>query len=490
MARKELILRDYQVPAADYVLNNDKCVLAVTPNGGKTEIAINVISRYMSINPQHKVLILTHSTNVLLDNFVNRLDEIIVDFEYTTNFEPEIPVHLCLPNSENKLKCCYDFLIVDEAHENYLATRVQRIIELVQPQKQLLLTGTPSKFIKEGGYNFHYIAANEIADQYFSKLNVELAASAYDWVDRYNSQNEVETSFQFNLEETKETLEEVMNHLIKRFKHNMPPEQFNHPNFLTKIKSWAFTYKTIGKTLIVCKTIEQADQVRQILNEKLVDVGISHSECDFESSEVTRFKNGELNVLIVVNRARLGYSDEKLINIIDMSGTHNPDIIYQMMMRATRGNPEIQKYYMKLTPNKLHNMTLTHLSVCAALMLTDKQYLEKYDGSNFNNIEIPIIKRNYEEIDPNDESEINKTKKERLKEAANRLPKFTYDVIDTFKDILHNLNNPVSIYKITTIAESKAMLGYKSPIKKTYEELLESPMGLRNFTTDEIEEQI
>jgi len=119
MNKRTLILRDYQVPASKYVLGSNKCVLAIAPSGGKTEITIDVIEKYIIENPAHKVLVLTHSTNVLLDNFVDRLKEINVSFTYSTNLNEVVQVHLCLPNSESKIKGHYDFIVIDEAHENY-----------------------------------------------------------------------------------------------------------------------------------------------------------------------------------------------------------------------------------------------------------------------------------------------------------------------------------------------------------------------------------
>jgi len=473
--KKDLILRNYQIPASDYIMNSEMCVLVICPNGGKTEVSIRIIERYLKENPNARILILTHSTNVLLDNYVNRLNSTNVSFEYTTEFKKDINVHICLPQNRRKIFGTYDFLIVDEAHENYLAPRVQGIIEQVKPTKQLLLTGTPSKFIKEGGYDCYYVAANEISNEYFSKLNVELVASNYEWVGHYNSLHEVKEEFVFELEQTKKTLENVIGKLIERLKKEFSPEQFNHPSFFTKLKSWAFTYKSIGKTLIVCKTIEQANMVYEILKNNDVSCGMSHSDCDVESEVIRTFKRNEIELLVVVNRARLGYNDEDLKNIIDISGTHNPDIIYQMMMRAARGNPNMQKYYLKLTPKQLHNMSLTHISVAVALMLTDKKYLSTYNGANFNGLEIPVLKENERSVKTGDGDGDGEATRDYRKK--NYLPEIMHDVIDSFKNVLHNLDNPASIYKMTTIAEAKIILGHKSRIKYTREMIFASAAG-------------
>jgi hypothetical protein len=48
-----------------------------------------------------------------------------------------------------------------------------------------------------------------------------------------------------------------------------------------------------------------------------------------------------------------------------------------------------------------------------------------------------------------------------------------HDVFKLLKDIKHDLNNPASIYKITTITEAKQQLGLiKAQKQRTYEEIL------------------
>lgn len=493
MNKRTLILRDYQVPASKYILDSVKCVLAIAPGGGKTEITIDAIEKYLKENPTHRVLILTHSTNVLLDNFIDRLKELNISFTYSTDFDKEAQVHLCLPSSEHKIKGHYDFIVIDEAHENYLAPRVQRIIKKVTPSKELLLTGTPSKFIFKNNehaaknkkanisndkplFDIYVIASNEISSEWFAKLNIELVASDYKWIGHYDSNNEVIKSFKFTYEDTKSTLEVVIEKLIDRIKYGLKPEQFNHPSFITKIKTWAFAYKSIGKTMIVCKRQEQAEMVNKILVEMGVNSAVSHSECDTDSNVINEFKDGIYDVLVVVNRGKLGYNDTNLMNIIDMSGTHNPDIIYQMFSRVLRGGPEMQKFYLKLTPKELHNMSLTHLSMCGALMLTDKKYLLIYDGKNLNNIEIPIIKGKNRKL-----GGIGRTGNgngSSKQKNTNMLPEFTFDIIDMFKDILHDLSNPVSIYKMTTIGDVKESLGYIKTTNWTEDKIFATAMGI------------
>jgi|TARA_R110000851_G_scaffold848_2_gene2861 hypothetical protein len=476
--KRNLILRGYQEPAVDHIMKTPICVLAIAPNGGKTEISIEVISLYLRKHPTTKVLILTHSTNVLKDNYYDRLEDLNLDFTYSKDFDPNTSVHISLPNSEKKITGQYDFVIVDEAHENYFAAREQRLIRNINPSKQLLLTGTPSIFIRKGEYDIFFIAANQIPEIYSAKLNLELVASNYKWLGNYNLDHEVKASFMFNVDDTRKTLEAVMEKLLQRLQTKFTPVQFNHPSWVSKFKKWAFTYDQIGKTMIACKNIAQANMVYDILkNEHNINVGLSHSENDKDSGVISEFKDGVFNVLVVVNRGRLGFSDVNLMNLIDMTGTHNPDIIFQMFCRVLRGTPDTQKYYMKVTPKELHNMSLTHLSVCAGLMLTDMKFLKIYNGRNFNDIQIPIIRGNRPTSTGSSTGGSSGGSRPNPV-TRNILPEFTHDVIDTMKSVLHDAENVASIYKMTTMGNVKYTLGHsKKRPTLTKEDIFESCRG-------------
>ena len=485
MNKRDLILRDYQIPAAAHALQSKKCVLAISPGGGKTEISIYVIQEYLKENPEHRVLILTHSTNVLLYNYSDRLDSLNLSFNYSTNFDPNVNVHVCLPHIEYKIKGKYDLIIVDEAHENYFAPRMQRIIQKSKASKELLLTGTPSKFIKEGGYDIYAIAANEIASEWFSKLSVELVASEYNWM-TYNADHEVASNFEFNYSDTEATMEMIMEKLLIRIKTRFKAKEFNYPSLVTKLKSWAFAYNSIGKTMIVARNIAQSEMIYKILKEKGVSCVLSTSDNDPDSNNMVAFNNNEYDVAIVVNRGRLGYNDLFLFNIIDMSGSHNPDIIYQLMCRVFRGTPNDQKYFLKLTTKNLKLMNDTHISTQLAIQLTDKNFLLEYAGGNLNKYDI-ITNKKQPQFKENKEEKIDCEKVTRSYNKNNTLLQFDYDVVDTFKNVLHDLDNPVSIYKITTISEVREILGLANKITWTRDKIIASAMGINIEEYDGIE---
>tara|TARA_R110001592_G_scaffold188345_1_gene433433 strand:- start:128 stop:1627 length:1500 start_codon:yes stop_codon:yes gene_type:complete len=469
MKKRVLKLRDYQTLAVEAIIENLNIVLAASMNSGKTEMTIAAIEKLVKLNPNYKVLVLTHSTNVILHNFYSRLQGLDVSFTYSTDLKDNCQVHLTLPNGENKITGKYDMVVVDEAHENYSATRVQRIIKSIKPKRELLLTATPAKFIGNSKFKMYAISANELPEEYMAKLSIELVESAYDWMKHYSTEHEVKASFVSTLDDTKETLEKVMLAIIDRLNYKYSPEQFNNPNFLTKAKSffnkkvikynkesWGELFTEIGKTMVVCKTIEHAELVKEVLTLNKVICEVSHSENDKHSEKVVDFKNNKFEILIVVKRGILGYSDDDLMNIIDMSGTHNPNIIHQMFGRLFRGTPDTQKYYIKLTPKNELDKGITDISTCVALMLTDKKYLLTYNGRNMNDFKIPVLRK------PINKEDVDKYGKiVRRRTATTYLPNIvTLDVIKLFKDIIHDSNNDVSIYKQVTIKEVRGVLGY------------------------------
>ena len=116
-------------------------------------------------------------------------------------------------------------------------------------------------------------------------------------------------------------------------------------------------------------------------------------------------------------------------------------------------------------------MDFTHACVCGALMLTDNKYLGTFNGDNFNGMLIPVVKN------PNrTNSGITRGVGTGISTNKNMLfPEFTIDVIDLFKNIIHDLDNPVSIYKTTTIGEYREVLSGK--IRYTKEIIFKSAKG-------------
>ena len=480
MEKKIIVFRKYQNDGIAFIIKHKIVVLAACPGSGKTEMSIGAISLYLKLNKGAKVLILPHSTNYLLANFHDRLKTTQLGFTFSLNLSDNVDVHVCLPQNIDKITKKYDFIIIDEAHENYLAPRVQEIIAKTKVTKQLLLTGTPSKFIGKKGYDIFIVPALDLCEKYFPKLNIELIQSAYDWSGAYNDDNEVKNNFDFNEDNSKVTMESVMVKLLDRLKRKETAEQYNEPSLLNKLKkyankklnvvqnkTWGNIYKDIGKTMLICKTIKQANSIYRLLKDNDVNVDSSHYENDEDSSVIANFLKNEFDVLIVVNRGRLGYSDDKLMNIIDLSGSHNPDMIYQMYARLFRGGPTMEKFYIKVTPKGAANIAMTEIAVNAALMLTAREYISIYNGKNLNDIKIPVLRKAIKG------NLCGKTKNRNASGSTTILPTYTLDVLNILKDVLHDANNESIIYKKITTRELRQRLGYiRGRLKLGLDELI------------------
>ena len=445
--KTNIILKNHQLDPYNF-LNSDfeKLVLAMCPSSGKTETVIYYIDQLVKQNKNLKVLILPHSTNVLLNNFYDRLEQRNVGFTYSTDTSVNCNVHILLPQSKSKIKDEYDLFIIDEAHENYFAKTVQNIISKTKPKKQILLTGTPYKFIGKDEFKIHFLALNELDKSTIPKLRVDIIESNYQWNGNYNSLGEVKKQFDFNDNDTKITLDKTFNFLLKRGNNKK---------------------KSISKTLIICNNIKQSKYVKKYLDAIGFSSVVSNSKNDTKSELVQDFKRNKINILIVVNRARLGYDDIDLINLIDMSGTLNPNLIYQMIARVLRGSNNIKKYYIRLTSKKDDRLN-SEIATNLALMLTDKKYISSFNGKNFD-LQTIIV--------PNYFSKKHITTSSNFRKNSPKLLIDTDDIISFYRDTISDIEKEKGVYKFCEIKDVLNKLGVNIYKKHT----LQSCKNLTNL---------
>jgi superfamily II DNA or RNA helicase len=441
--KTDVTLRDYQVESIKFLeTEHDKLVLAMCPSSGKTETIIHYIDDLYKQNKNVKVLILPHSTNVLLDNFYQRLESRNVSFTYSTDTSNSCNVHVILPQSHSKIKDKYDVVIVDEAHENYFAKTVQNILKRTSPAKQILLTGTPYQFVDKKEFKIHFLALNDLDSSLLPKLRFDIIESDYQWNGNYNTLGEIKSSFIFKKENTDKTLDDTFKFI------------FDRENF-----------KEVNKTLIVCKSINQSELVKSYLDNIGICSEISNSKNDTKSNIVNDFKENKVKVLIVVNRARLGYDDSDLVNLIDMSGTLNPNIIYQMFARLLRGDSSQQKYYIRLT-SKNDEVLNSEISTSLALMLTDKKYIQTFNGKNFKSKNI-IIKKDLLANLKNNKRFNNKGEKN----SKNKILINTSDIINFYKNVIIELEKNIGLYKFCEVSDVlKELKSYKKHTLKSCKE--------------------
>lgn len=397
---RNLIVLNYQnkaiTKANDSLKTNEITVLGACPSAGKTTMSINIIDTYLRNNPSHKVIVLTHGTTVLRTQFYESLVELndLKTLSFTFNkvekfkeFDINKQVNVCLPQTLNgKTLPKANLLVVDEAHHYYFAEMIQEIIKKSGIEKQLLLTGTPSSFIAKN-IPIIPITLNTIHDEgMVADLSIDVAASNYnfDFVNDFNSDDELKTNVKFTQEDTNNSLNSLLNKTIDRL------------NQITGItyKEWLPALQRLQKTMIACNSIQQANQVENYFKKLGVICVKSTSDSDIDSSNINYFKNNnDCLVLIVVGRGILGFNYPKLANVVDMTASRNIDKIYQLLCRVTRvdrNNPEGKKLFFKIAPSNQMNYYLSLMQgVCG---LFDEKWFTTYNGKNFNNFNVVVSK--------------------------------------------------------------------------------------------------
>jgi hypothetical protein len=416
-------------------------------------MTIYIIEEYLRQNPNHKVMVLAHGTTILRTQFHDVLEKYNPEFTYNLiqsckDYENSTAqVNVCLPQTLVKCKLTNtNLLVVDEAHQFYFATMVKNIIKKTRVKKQLLLTGTPSQFILK---KFHIIpvSLNTIFDAgMISDIYVELASSSYnfDFKD-YNTYDELKSTVRFNKSATKKTMDDLVGKIVEYLKSIRGNEYTN------LVPEWIPTLKRLKKTMIACKSQNQAKQLQNYFDKIGVKSALSISDTDIESEEIERFKSEEdVLVLIVVGRGILGFNFPELVNVVDMTMSYNVDRIYQLFCRVARQHPDgDKKLFFKIAPNMLSDY-FKHI-MTAVLMLSDDNFFMKYNGKNFDDMEIPVRKSNEPRGVGHTDTITKKKQKKYQTIDMGGLPVFEF-----FQNILHKKDEVLSVYAMTTIKDVRA----------------------------------
>ena len=436
-------------------------VLAACPSAGKTLMTIYMMEEWLRQNPNHKIMVLAHGTTILRTQFHDVLEENKPDFTYALiesyddYKKSTASVNICLPQTLKKhIVNPVDLLIVDEAHHFYVSSNAKMIKDIIKQskvKKQLLLTGTPSKFILENlhlnidKYHIIPVTLNTIFDAgMVSEAYVEVASSTYKFnLDDYNEFNELKSSVRFKSSDTNKTLDNLLEKIFDRLR------SFRGNIYVNITPNWKILLKELKKTMFACRSIQQAEQVARYLEREGINYALSTSENDIDSLQIKRFKEEEdCLVLIVVYRGVLGFNYEKLVNVVDMTTSNNVDRIYQLFSRIVRVDeqvPDQKKLFFKVSPNMLTDY-YKHI-MTAVLMLSDEEFFIKFNGKNFSDMEIPV-KKIYRSNGKPDKPKNNTHHKARKYQPIDMegLPIFEF-----FKNILHKKDELLTTYSMTTI---------------------------------------
>jgi superfamily II DNA or RNA helicase len=381
---------------------NDRLVFAAGTSAGKTLTTI----LWLEINQPKSALIVPASKTILRDNFEVEIEKFNPTFSYSivTNktelqkaITDKVQVIVALPQTLNKnynLLPKLDMFILDEAHQWYFKSTIRSIVKHTKPKKQLLLTGSPSKFVADGNFTFKFVPVMELYDLgHVSNAKVEVVSSSYDfkqsdWLSSYGNLKSSKTN---SPKKAKEALEMVCDEMLLKLQSKTNGKYLRNWKGANKISK---LFNELDKTIIYTHSKKQADTFYKILNEKMNgQVLLSHSESDSKSELFAQFQNDtNIKILVAVDRGRLGFNMPELFNIVDFTMTQSLDMLLQMygrLLRKSNNNPDKTKIYFKVATKNTADYFVDLMT--AMLCLTNMEWYSKYNGKNMSGIRIPKV---------------------------------------------------------------------------------------------------
>lgn len=336
----------YQETAAETLLKNILTnkyiggVLGSVPGSGKTTISFHFINKYLVKFPNAKVLVLTHNTNVLKNQYLADLtnSHIKINFSFG-DLNSDAQVRVGIPASIKDLSKV-DLLIVDEAHHYWGQKMVTDIYKAVNPNHVLLLTGSPSSFIQH-----NYVAKIKGKKQYF------IHTISGEELVKNNVFSEVAINSVAGLG-VRSKIENALKKAVEK------------------------KYNT-DKIMIACSTCEEAKIAANYIKTFDRKVSLSLSENDSDSVEFQRFLDGETDVLVVADRGILGFSCKELTLLIDLKCSQDIDNRFQLIARVLRKHPKnIRKAYISAPKDGKNELTVLQKTV----KMMERETFNKYMG--------------------------------------------------------------------------------------------------------------
>ena len=341
----------YQPKAAKAVLEMalskkfHAAVLAAAPGAGKSTIIVHVLNEFFKKHPLKKVVILTHNQNVLKDQMLEGFIDYNIKPEFTFGeLGSNSQVEVGIPSNASAITKM-DMLVFDEAHQYFWESMVDKITEIHKPEYTILMTGSPSYFVKYNKlaarkgvkqFGMYFIAANELLDlKVFSPIDID-------------------------------------------------PVKYDGSSNIDKIKT-VFTHARnnkydMTKVMWACNSIKEAQAVAYYLkNEFKYDVYMSTSDNDADNKQIAAFKAASKGVLIVVNKGILGFSDNNITALVDFKCSSDLDTRNQFFARGLRRHKTgMRKVYISVVKSKNWEKEGRILNQMISLM--DRKVFMNYTG--------------------------------------------------------------------------------------------------------------
>jgi hypothetical protein len=431
--------------------------------------------RYRNQNNKLKSLICPSSTNVLLDNMVDTFIEFEPSFTYkvvSNRIELEESVNsdcdviialpqLCIANVDLLPKI--DIFMLDEGHQWYFANNgkgsVDTIIKKIEPNQQILLTGSPSKFIAhkdKHNYKFLFVTVFDLMDEglvHAPKVEIVSCSHKFKREDYKGNYGNLKSGKTSDKSKNKNSLREVLEEMMVKLYYNNDNKWLKNRKSLGKfteiIHKINQMINEMGKSIIYCDSIPQANTFYKELCEMGLEnqTLISHSKVDPNSDNFNEFKkNSKIKILISVDRGKLGFNESELFNVIDFTFTQSLDMLLQMLGRLLRlsdKNPDKRKIYYKVatveTAEYYSNLML------GVFHLFHIDWYSKYNGKNMGQILIPVVKKGKNKSSGGRSKKTNKFKPLVNIDDLNLLD------INVYKNVLHSNDGKFETIKWTTL---------------------------------------
>jgi type I restriction enzyme R subunit len=401
-----LSLRDYQIDAIKavekVVINQpevDRVLLAMATGTGKTRTIIGLCYRLIKSNRFKRILFLVDRrllANQAYNNFKDNKVEDINTFEEIYKVKglkdlvPDLETRLHFATVQSMVKRLfysesdilpidtYDCIIVDEAHRGYLMDKEMDEEELnfknqddyVSKYRQVLdyfdsfavgLTATPALHTKEI-FNkpiFNYSYRQAVIDGFLTdheppyNIKTELSENGILWEKgekpkAYNKET--------NTVEELAELEDELKIEIQQFNKMVITDSFNRTVIRELIKD--IDPDSEEKTLIFAVTNEHADLVVKIFKEEYEAAGIELEDetimkitgsVDKPDEWLRRYRNERFPTIVVtVDLLTTGIDVPQICNLVFLRRVRSRILYEQMLGRATRLCPEIDKTVFKI----------------------------------------------------------------------------------------------------------------------------------------------
>ena len=403
-----LNLRDYQIRAIEAaeqaIINGKKSVLLSMATGtGKTRTILGMIYRFIRSNRFRRILFLVDRTALgeqAMDVFKEvKLEELMtLDSIYSIkglddkDIDPETRLQIAtvqslvrriLCNEDEKMPSVtdYDLIVVDEAHRGYALDKDMSETELLYRDQddyiskyrtvieyfdavKIALTATPALHTTEifGKPIFNYSYREAVIDGYLVDHDAP-----------HNIQTRLRTEgIQYKKGEclviydpvsgqllNSDELEDDMKFEIDTFNRQVVTEKFNRAVF--EEIAWDLDPDGPGKTLIYAVDDDHADLIVKILKEIYSKGGVANDAVmkitgSIEGGNkkkileaIKRFKNEQNpKVVVTVDLLTTGIDVPEITNLVFMRRIRSRILFEQMLGRATRLCPEIEKTHFEI----------------------------------------------------------------------------------------------------------------------------------------------